>query len=54
MLYEFVEMKTTELYHVNLNFVVYTHQDFLLGKLKQSSVFFYMTTFYIRRLIHEL
>jgi len=40
MLYEFRQMKTTELYHMNLNFVVSTHQDFLLGKLKQSSVLF--------------
>jgi len=34
MLYEFGQMKTTELYHVNLNFVVYTHQDFLLVRLR--------------------
>ena len=37
MLYEFGQMKTTELYHVNLNFVVYTHQDLLFGKLKKPN-----------------
>jgi len=34
MLYEFGQMKTRELYHVNLNFVVFTHKDFLLVSLR--------------------
>jgi len=40
MLYEFGQMKTTELYHVNLNFVVYTHKDFLLVSLRSPNLEF--------------